>query len=109
MKVSKIIIFSLVFLLNTSAYAQKSNVNTASKALKNGNIEEAIKYIELAAANSKTVNEPRMLIIEAKSIMKFILMLIIKLWIQWQLLNVLKVGLLYIKIQKQKNGLMITN
>mgnify|MGYP001160075847 CR=1 FL=1 len=61
MKVSKIIIFSLVFLLNTSAYAQKSNVNTASKALKNGNIEEAIKYIELAAANSKTVNEPRML------------------------------------------------
>ena len=61
MKVSKIIIFSLVFLLNISAYAQKSNVNTASKALKNGNIEEAIKYIELAAANSKTVNEPRML------------------------------------------------
>ena len=39
--------------------AQKSNVQNAYKALEK-NIEEAIEYIELAAANSKTTDDVKM-------------------------------------------------
>ena len=60
MKVLKIVFGLLIILSSVSAYAQKSNVQNAYRALEKKNIEEAVKYIELAAANSKTANEVKM-------------------------------------------------
>tara|TARA_Y100000991_G_C21959977_1_gene343978 strand:+ start:274 stop:1434 length:1161 start_codon:yes stop_codon:yes gene_type:complete len=60
MKVLKIVFCLLIILSSISTYAQKSNVQNAYRALEKKNIEEAVKYIELAAANSKTANDVKM-------------------------------------------------
>ena len=59
MKVYKIIICSLILFSSIGAYAQKSNVQNAYRALEK-KIEEAVKYIEMAAANSSTANDVKM-------------------------------------------------
>lgn len=60
MKVSKIIICSLILFSSVGAYAQKSNVQNAYRALEKKKIEEAVEYIEMAAANSSTANDVKM-------------------------------------------------
>jgi tetratricopeptide (TPR) repeat protein len=60
MKVSKIIICSLILFSNIGVYAQKSNVQNAYRALEKKKIEEAVEYIEMAAANSSTANDVKM-------------------------------------------------
>ena len=47
MKVSKIIICSLILFSSVGAYAQKSNYNNAVNALNVNEIEKAVKYIEM--------------------------------------------------------------
>ena len=60
MKLLKIIFCVLILALSFKVNAQKSNVQNAYKALEKKNIEEAVEYIELAAANSKTANDVKM-------------------------------------------------
>ena len=60
MKVSKIIICSLILFSSVGAYAQKSNYNNAVNALNVNEIEKAVKYIEMAATNPKTANFVKM-------------------------------------------------
>lgn len=60
MKVSKIIICSLILFSSIGAYAQKSNVQNAYRALGKNKIEEAVEYIEIAATNSGTANDVKM-------------------------------------------------
>ena len=60
MKVSKIIVCSLILFSSIGAYAQKSNVQNAYRALEKKKIEEAVEYIEMAAANSSTANDVKM-------------------------------------------------
>jgi tetratricopeptide (TPR) repeat protein len=60
MKVSKIIICSLIFCSSISVNAQKSNVQNAYRSLEKKNLQEAVDYIELAAANSSTANDVKM-------------------------------------------------
>ena len=50
----------LIISSNISTYAQKNNVQNAFRAFEKKNIEEAVEYIELAAANSKTANDVKM-------------------------------------------------
>ena len=60
MKVSKIIICSLILCSSISVNAQKSNVQNAYRSLEKKNLQEAVDYIELAAANSSTANDVKM-------------------------------------------------
>ena len=60
MKVLRIMIGLLIISSNISIYAQKNNVQNAYRAFEKKNMEEAIEYIELAAANSKTANDVKM-------------------------------------------------
>ena len=60
MKVSKIIICSLILCSSISVNAQKSNVQNAYRSLEMKNLQEAVDYIELAAANSSTANDVKM-------------------------------------------------
>ncbi len=60
MKLLKIIFCVLILASSFKVNAQKSNVQNAYKALEKKNIEEAVEYIELAAANSKTANDVKM-------------------------------------------------
>ena len=50
----------LIISSSISTYAQKNNVQNAYRAFEKKNMEEAIEYIELAAANSKTANDVKM-------------------------------------------------
>ena len=55
------IVFCVLFVFTSyNTYAQKSNVQNAYRALEKKKIEEAVEYIELAAANSKTANDVKM-------------------------------------------------
>ncbi len=55
------IVFCILFVFTSyNTYAQKSNVQNAYRALEKKKIEEAVGYIELAAANSKTANDVKM-------------------------------------------------
>ena len=55
------IVFCILFVFTSyNTYAQKSNVQNAYRALEKKKIEEAVEYIELAAANSKTANDVKM-------------------------------------------------
>lgn len=57
----KISVLAFAFVLATAGvFAQKSNVQNAFRAKEKGNMAEAIKYIELAAANSSTANDVKM-------------------------------------------------
>lgn len=60
MKSLKIISCSLFIILSTSVYGQKNNVQNAFRALEKNNLQEAVDYIELAAANTKTSNDVKM-------------------------------------------------
>ena len=52
---------SLIFATwSTKIYAQKSNVQNAFRALEKENLQEAVKFIELAATNSSTSNDVKM-------------------------------------------------
>ena len=57
MKVLRIMIGLLIISSNISIYAQKNNVQNAYRAFEKKNMQEAVEYIELAAANSKTAND----------------------------------------------------
>lgn len=57
---SCIFILSFVFIGVGSVYAQKNNVQNAFRALEKENLQEAIEFIELAAANSSTSNDVKM-------------------------------------------------
>ena len=55
------IVFCVLFVFTSyNTHAQKSNVQNAYRALEKKKIEEAVQYIELAAANSKTANDVKM-------------------------------------------------
>ena len=58
----------LIISSSISTYAQKNNVQNAYRAFEKKNMEEAIEYIELAAANSKTANDVKMQSIQMKII-----------------------------------------
>ena len=60
MKIIKILICSLILASSVTTYAQKNNVQNAFRALENKKMDEAVEYIELAAANSKTANDVKM-------------------------------------------------
>tara|TARA_B100000886_G_scaffold73246_1_gene47034 strand:+ start:487 stop:1647 length:1161 start_codon:yes stop_codon:yes gene_type:complete len=60
MKVLRIMFGLLIISSSISTYAQKNNVQNAYRAFEKKNMEEAIEYIELAAANSKTANDVKM-------------------------------------------------
>ena len=60
MKLLNIVFCVLVVFTSYNTYAQKSNVQNAYRALEKKKIEEAVEYIELAAANSKTANDVKM-------------------------------------------------
>ena len=60
MKVLRIMFGLLIISSSISTYAQKNNVQNAYRAFEKKNLEEAIEYIELAAANSKTANDVKM-------------------------------------------------
>ena len=60
MKLIKIIFCVLILASSFKVNAQKSNVQNAYKALEKKNIVEAVEYIELAAANSKTSDDVKM-------------------------------------------------
>lgn len=55
-----IFLFSLMFTLVLGAFAQNANINKADRALKEGNLVEAKQFIDEAAADEKTANDPRM-------------------------------------------------
>lgn len=57
---SCIFILSFVFIGGGSVHAQKNNVQNAFRALEKENLQEAIKFIELAATNSSTSNDVKM-------------------------------------------------
>ena len=60
MKISKIIICSLILFSSVGAYAQKSNVQNAYRALEKKKIEEAVEYIDQGCFNSSTANDVKM-------------------------------------------------
>lgn len=61
MNISKHYIISLIIITcSLNSYAQKNNVQNAFRAFEKENIEEALKYIELAASNSSTSNDVKM-------------------------------------------------
>ena len=50
----------LLVFSSVNVFGQKNNVQNAFRALEKENIEEAVEYIELAAANSSTANDVKM-------------------------------------------------
>ena len=60
MKLLKIIFCVLILASSFRVNAQKSNVQNAYRALEKKKIEEAVEYIEKAAANSSTANDVKM-------------------------------------------------
>ena len=51
---------ALLVFSSVNVFAQKNNVQNAFRALEKEKIEEAVNYIELAAANSSTANDVKM-------------------------------------------------
>jgi tetratricopeptide (TPR) repeat protein len=60
MNLVKYAVAILWLFITVSATAQKSNIQTAKISLRNGDLKEAKKYIDLAAANEETKNSPAM-------------------------------------------------
>ena len=69
--------------ISLSVFAQKKNVQNAIDAMKDDNIEEAIKYIELAASNPSSSDYYKTHDKEVKFISKYILMMSISSLIRW--------------------------
>jgi tetratricopeptide (TPR) repeat protein len=55
-----ILLFSLMFTLVLGAFAQNANINKADRSFKEGNLTEAKQFIDEAAVDEKTANDPRM-------------------------------------------------
>ncbi len=60
MKLLKHVFISALLALTFTATAQKNNIETAKISLRDGDLKDAKKYIDLAAANEETKNNPKM-------------------------------------------------
>jgi hypothetical protein len=64
MKSIKLMMLSAIMTLTFQLSAQSSNVQTANISLNDNDLKDAKKYIDLAAANESTKNDPKMFFVK---------------------------------------------